>query len=111
MFAAFVEDWGEPGQGRLLALEGTRRWGRCAMVGEGNTVAFDVSQTIIHNQICIYGSWVTSLRHMESLVEHLVRWGLRPEVMISHRFPLEAAAEAYRVADAGQSGKVVIVMA
>jgi threonine dehydrogenase-like Zn-dependent dehydrogenase len=96
--------------GRLLALQGTRRWGRCAMVGEGNTVAFDVSQTIIHNQITIHGSWVTSLGHMESLVEHLVRWSLRPEAIVSHRFALEEAAEAYRVADEGQSGKVVIVM-
>ena len=58
--------------GRLLALQGTRRWGRCALVGEGNTVEFDVSQTIIHNQITVYGSWVTSLGHMEDLVEKLV---------------------------------------
>jgi threonine dehydrogenase-like Zn-dependent dehydrogenase len=96
--------------GRLLALQGTRRWGRCAMVGEGNTVQFDVSQTIIHNQITVYGSWVTSLGHMEDLVEHLVTWKLRPEVIVSHRFGLDEAAEAYRVADEGQSGKVCIVM-
>jgi threonine dehydrogenase-like Zn-dependent dehydrogenase len=97
-------------QGRLLALQGTRRWGRCAMVGEGSTVSFDVSQTIIHNQISIHGSWVTSVGHMEALVEHLVRWGLRPERIVSHRYGLDEAAEAYRVADEGQSGKVVIVM-
>ncbi|MBN1400097.1 MAG: zinc-binding dehydrogenase [Anaerolineae bacterium] len=96
--------------GRLLALQGTRRWGRCAMVGEGNRVDFDVSQTIIHNQITIYGSWVTSLGHMEELVEKLIAWDLRPERIVSHRFPLEEAAEAYRVADEGQSGKVCIVM-
>ena len=96
-------------QGRLLALQGTRRWGRCAMVGEGNTVSFDVSQTIIHNQITVYGSWVTSLGHMEDLVEKLVAWDLKPEVIVSHRFSLEQAAEAYRVADEGQSGKVCIV--
>ncbi len=96
--------------GRLTALHGTRRWGRCAMVGEGNRVDFDVSQTIIHNQITIYGSWVTSLGHMEELAEKLVRWGLRPEVIVTHRFPLAEAAEAYRVADEGQSGKVCIVM-
>ena len=94
---------------RLLALQGTRRWGRCAMVGEGNRVDFDVSQTIIHNQISIYGSWVTSLGHMEDLVEKLVEWNLKPEVIVSHRFPLAQAAEAYRVADEGQSGKVCIV--
>jgi threonine dehydrogenase-like Zn-dependent dehydrogenase len=103
-----VDCSGSP-QGRLLALQGTRRWGRCAMVGEGNRVDFDVSQTIIHNQITIYGSWVTSLGHMEDLVEKLVAWNLKPEVIVSHRFPLAQAAEAYRVADEGQSGKVVIV--
>jgi threonine dehydrogenase-like Zn-dependent dehydrogenase len=103
-----VDCSGSP-QGRLLALQGTRRWGRCAMVGEGNRVDFDVSQTIIHNQITIYGSWVTSLGHMEDLVEKLVEWNLKPEVIVSHRFPLAEAAEAYRVADEGQSGKVCIV--
>ena len=96
--------------GRLLALQGTRRWGRCAMVGEGGRVDFDVSQTIIHNQISIYGSWVTSLGHMEELVEKLVEWDLKPEVIVTHRFALEEASEAYRVADEGQSGKICIVM-
>ena len=96
-------------QGRLLALQGTRRWGRSAMVGEGNTVSFDVSQTIIHNQITVYGSWVTSLGHMEDLVEKLVEWGIKPERIVTHRFTLDQAADAYRVADEGQSGKVVIV--
>ncbi len=96
--------------GRLTALQGTRRWGRCAMVGEGNRVDFDVSQTIIHNQISVYGSWVTSLGHMEDLVERLVAWQLKPEVIVTHRFSLDEAAEAYRVADEGQSGKVCIVM-
>ncbi len=96
--------------GRLLALQGTRRWGRCAMVGEGNRVDFDVSQTIIHNQITIYGSWVTSTGHMEDLVEKLITWKLKPEIIVTHRFSLDQAAEAYRVADEGQSGKVCIVM-
>lgn len=96
--------------GRLLALQGTRRWGRCAMVGEGNNIDFDVSQTIIHPQITIYGSWVTSTGHMEDLMEKLVAWNLKPEIIVTHRFHLEEAEEAYRVADEGQSGKVVIVM-
>jgi threonine dehydrogenase-like Zn-dependent dehydrogenase len=103
-----VDCSGSP-QGRLLALQGTRRWGRSAMVGEGNDITFDVSQTIIHNQITIYGSWVTSLGHMEDLVEKLVEWDLKPEVIVTHRFALDQAADAYRVADEGQSGKVVIV--
>jgi threonine dehydrogenase-like Zn-dependent dehydrogenase len=106
---ASIDCSGSPA-GRLLALQGTRRWGRCAMVGEGNNVDFDVSQTIIHNQISIYGSWVTSLGHMEDLIEKLVEWDLKPEITVTHRFPLEEAVEAYRIADEGQSGKVCIVM-
>jgi threonine dehydrogenase-like Zn-dependent dehydrogenase len=52
---------------------------------------------------------VTSLRHMEELLEHLVRWDLHPERIVTHRFPLDRADEAYRVADRGAAGKVCIV--
>jgi threonine dehydrogenase-like Zn-dependent dehydrogenase len=94
---------------RLLALQGTRQWGRCAFVGEGNHVQFDVSPWLILPQITLYGSWVTSLGHMAELAERLSRWELHPEKTVTHRFTLEQAPEAYRVMDAGQCGKVVIV--
>jgi threonine dehydrogenase-like Zn-dependent dehydrogenase len=97
------------GAARVLALQSTRRWGRCAFVGEGGSVTFDVSQLLIHNQITLHGSWVTSLRHMEDLLGHLVRWGLRPEVVVTDRFGLADAGRAYQVADAGEGGKVCIL--
>ncbi len=93
---------------RLIALQGTRHWGRCAFVGEGNTVSFDVSPLLIHPQITLYGSWVTSLAHMSELAAHLSRLDLHPELTVTHRFPIQKAAEAYTTADEGQSGKVVI---
>ncbi|MHC4717228.1 MAG: zinc-dependent alcohol dehydrogenase family protein [Planctomycetota bacterium] len=95
--------------GRLLALQGTRQWGRCAFVGEGGTVEFDVSGVLIHEQITLYGSWVTSLKHLEDLVERLDRLGLHPEHTCTHKLPLAEAAQAYRLADEGQCGKVCIV--
>ena len=52
---------------RLLALASTATWGRCAFVGEGGDVGFDVSPLMIHKQVALHGSWVTSLRHMEEL--------------------------------------------
>ena len=93
---------------RLLALQGTRQWGRCCYVGEGNDVHFDVSPVLIHPQITLFGSWVTSLGHMAQLTERLSRWDLHPEKTVTHRFRLEDAAEAYRIADEGRSGKVTI---
>lgn len=94
---------------RLLALQGTRQWGRCAYVGEGNDVHFDVSPVLIHPQITLFGSWVTSLAHMAELTERLSRWDLHPEKTVTHRFNLEDAAEAYRIANEGRSGKVTII--
>jgi threonine dehydrogenase-like Zn-dependent dehydrogenase len=94
---------------RLLALQGTRQWGRCAFVGEGSDVRFDVSPLLIHQQITIFGSWVTSVTHMAELAERLSRWNLHPDMTVTHRFSLDQAAEAYRVADEGQAGKVAIV--
>jgi threonine dehydrogenase-like Zn-dependent dehydrogenase len=93
----------------VVALENTRTWGRCAFVGEGGQISFPVSELLIHKQITLHGSWVTSLRHMEELLEHLVRWDLHPERIVTHRFPLDQADEAYRVADRGDAGKVCIV--
>ena len=34
--------------GRLLALAGTRTWGRCCFVGEGGELSFAVSELLIH---------------------------------------------------------------
>jgi threonine dehydrogenase-like Zn-dependent dehydrogenase len=95
--------------GRRLALEALRDWGRCAFVGEGGNVGIEVSRLLIHRQVTVHGSWVTSLRHMEELLERLVRWQIHPERVVTHRYSLENAAEAYRVADAGTAGKVVLV--
>jgi threonine dehydrogenase-like Zn-dependent dehydrogenase len=94
---------------RLLALRSTRTWGRCAFVGEGGHVTLDVSQELIHRQITLHGSWVTSLRHMAELLANLVRWNLRPDVTVTDRFALTDAGAAYKVADAGTAGKVAIV--
>lgn len=94
---------------RESALRHTRTWGRCVYVGEGGSVSFDVSNLLIHKQIRLHGSWVTSLLHMEELLERLVRWELHPEVVVTHRFPLAQAGEAYRVAAAGEAGKVCLV--
>lgn len=103
-----VVDCSGSGSGQLLGVRATRRWGRCALVGEGGRLTLDVSSLLIHRQISLHGSWVTSLLGMELLLERLARWNLHPEAVVTDRFPLEAAAEAHRVADAGRSGKVLL---
>ncbi len=95
--------------GRQLAIRATCKWGKIALVGEGGTVEFNPSPDIIHEQKTIYGSWVTSIWLMEELVERLVRWKLHPEDLVTHRFTLDKADEAYKLMAEGKCGKVAIV--
>ncbi|MCW2760135.1 MAG: alcohol dehydrogenase [Marmoricola sp.] len=94
---------------RSLAVRATSRWGRCAFVGEGGDVTIDVSQHLIHKQVTVIGSWVTSVPRMAELLERLDTWGLHPEELVTHRFGLHDAATAYETADRGSMGKVCIV--
>ncbi len=95
--------------GRQLCIRATRKWGKMVMIGEGGTVEFNPSPDIIHDQITIYGSWVTNIWRMEELVERLVRWGIHPADLVTHRFPLDQADKAYELMDEGKCGKVAVV--
>lgn len=94
---------------RLIAIQGARKWGKICFIGEGGTCSFQPSPDIIHDQKTIYGSWVTNIWRMEELVERLVRWGIHPEDLVTHRFTLDKAAEAYELMSSGKCGKVAVV--
>ncbi|MBT3274750.1 MAG: alcohol dehydrogenase catalytic domain-containing protein [Spirochaetales bacterium] len=94
---------------RLTCIQATRKWGKTVFIGEGGTVEFSPSPDIIHDQKTIFGSWVTSLWKMEELVERLVHWGVRPEDLVTHRFPLDEADKAYALMAEGKCGKVAVV--
>ncbi|RLD84221.1 MAG: alcohol dehydrogenase, partial [Bacteroidetes bacterium] len=95
--------------GRQLCIRATRQWGKMVMLGEGGTVEFNPSPDIIHDQITIFGSWVTNIWRMEELVERIVRWGIHPEDLVTHRFKLEDVDKAYQLMDEGKCGKVAVV--
>lgn len=94
---------------RQLCIRATRKWGAIVFIGEGGTVEFNPSPDIIHDQKTIYGSWVTSIWKMEELVERIVRWGIHPEDLVTHRFTLEEADKAYDLMASGKCGKVAVV--
>ena len=96
-------------QARQTCIRSTRKWGKIVFIGEGGTCSFNPSPDIIHEQKTIYGSWVTNIWRMEELVERIVRWGIHPEDLVTHRFPLEKASEAYELMAKGQCGKVAVV--
>jgi threonine dehydrogenase-like Zn-dependent dehydrogenase len=93
---------------RATAIRATRKWGKIVFLGEGGTVEFNPSPDMIHDQKTLYGSWVTSTWLMEELVERLVRRNLHPADIITHRFPLDKADEAYALMASGKCGKVAV---
>ena len=96
-------------KGRLTAIRATRKWGKVVFIGEGGTVDFQPSRDIIHDQITIYGAWVTSTWKMEELVERLVRWNIHPEDLVTNTFTLENVSAAYELMAGGKCGKVAVV--
>lgn len=94
--------------GRQLAIRAARKWGKIVFIGEGGTCEFNPSPDIIHDQKAIYGSWVTNIWRMEELVERIERWGIHPEDLITHRFPLDKADEGFALMAEGKCGKVAI---
>ncbi|MFE0750086.1 zinc-binding dehydrogenase [Gordonia sp. NPDC058843] len=95
--------------GRSLALESAAEWGNISLVGEGGDLVTEVSDTLLHKQLTIHTSWVTSLPAMSELATNLVRWGLKPQDVVSDCLPLSKADEAYALAAGNSKGKVVLV--
>jgi len=93
---------------RAVAVRATRKWGRIVLIGEGGGVQLNPSPDLIHEQKTVYGSWVTSTWLMEELTERLVRWNLHPADIITHRFALDQAADAYALMASGKCGKVAV---
>jgi threonine dehydrogenase-like Zn-dependent dehydrogenase len=84
-------------------------WGRVCFVGEGNTVTLDVSPDVIHKQLTIYGSWTFSSVGQAECARFIVDHGIDLSRLLTHRFSLDQAAEAYRLFDTQTTGKGVFV--
>ncbi|GAA2435106.1 zinc-binding dehydrogenase [Actinomadura vinacea] len=107
--AAVTIDCSGTRPGRSLALEAAAEWGHVSLVGEGGDLHTEVSDTLLHKQLTIHASWVTSLPAMSELARNLVGWGLRPEKVVSDTFGFAQADEAYALAAGASKGKVVLV--
>lgn len=93
---------------RRLCIQAARKWGRICFIGEGGACSFEPSPDLLHDQKTLFGSWVTSIWKMEELVERLARWGIHPDRLVTHRFPLEEAGAAYALMASGNCGKVAV---
>jgi len=95
---------------RVQTVESAKVFGNECFLGEGGSVTFDdVSRQITHKLLTIHGAWTFPTWMLEEVAKWIVDRNLPIEDLITHRFPLERAQEAYRVFQEGQTGKVVFV--
>lgn len=95
--------------GRQNAVKSLRRGGKAVFCGVGS-VEPDLNLTeIVGRELTLMGSFVIPLGMSYELVQFLASKRLSFEPLVTHCFPFEAGDEAYRVADASRSGKVLFV--
>jgi threonine dehydrogenase-like Zn-dependent dehydrogenase len=94
--------------GRHRCLEAARMWGNVVFLGEQGTVTFEPSPLLLHKNLTLHGSWVTSVANMTKLVELLDRKKIHPSQIITHRFALKDTPKAFEVFATGKTGKVCI---
>jgi L-iditol 2-dehydrogenase len=92
------------------ALDSVRQWGHVCLVGmSGKSTEFNVNLQIIQKQLTIHGSWTFNLSGLVEVARYVAERNVPLERLITHRFPLEKAEEAYALFDAGKTGKVMLV--
>lgn len=103
-----IECAGSP-EARIETVRCVRTWGQACFVGEGGTVTLDVSQHLLRRQVTLHASWTFSTVGQEECARFVARRRLPLHRLLTHRFALEQAAEAYRLFDTQTTGKGVFV--
>jgi len=86
-----------------------RKGGTVVLNGEQQApVGLSPSEDFIRRDITAVGSWYYHFCEFPEIL-NLYRKGLAVESIITHRFPLSDAAEAFRIMAEGKSGKVLLI--
>jgi threonine dehydrogenase-like Zn-dependent dehydrogenase len=94
-------------EGRLGALQSAGTWGRVAFVGEGGQVTIDVSKHMLRRQLTVHASWTFSNTGQEECARFVADRKVPLKKLLTHRFRLDQADEAYQLFDTQTTGKGV----
>src|SRR5262245_2091392 len=96
-------------EARASAVRSADTWGRVAFVGEGNSVTLDVSKDLLRRQITLHASWTFSNTGQEECARFVADRKVPLGRLLTHRWRLDQADEAYRLFDRQTTGKGVFV--
>jgi threonine dehydrogenase-like Zn-dependent dehydrogenase len=96
-------------EARAAAVRSTRTWGQVCFVGEGGQVTLDVSPDMLRRQLTIVASWTFNTVGQAECARFVADRKVPLKRLLTHRFKLDEAAEAYRLFDTQTTGKGVFV--
>ena len=95
-------------RGRVAAIDAAAIRARVCFVGVGPPTAFDVSDVIIGKELTCHGSWTFSGSVLRECLTFLAERSVPLANLVTHRFPLERAPEAFTLFEAGRTGKCML---
>jgi threonine dehydrogenase-like Zn-dependent dehydrogenase len=95
---------------RLAAVRSTRTWGTAGLVGEGDVLSVDVSPDLLRRQLTLVASWTFSTVGLAECARFIADRRIPVERLITHRYRLDEAAEAYKLFDTQSTGKGVFLL-
>jgi len=89
------------------ALDCVRVFGRVGLLGEKGDSTIHPSNQFLRKEITAIGSWYFNPDDYHEIIA-LHHRGLQVDDLVTHRFPIQQADEAFATFASGQSGKVLI---
>lgn len=90
-----------------LALDSVRKGGKVAFIGETARATINPGKQFLRKQLTVIGSWYYDAFEYEELIS-LIKRGVSPLEVVTHRFSLNQAQEAYVMFAKKLTGKVVL---
>ncbi|MFN8453350.1 MAG: zinc-binding dehydrogenase [Anaerolineae bacterium] len=95
--------------GQNAALDSARKQGAVAFVGESRSTTINPSDQMIRKLLTVIGAWYFPIGEWDEFARFVVDRQIPVAKMITHRFPLQEAAEAFRLFDQRLTEKAVFV--
>ena len=95
--------------GQNAALDSAAKFGRVAFIGESRQTEINPSDQLIRKLLTVIGAWYFPIWEWPDITRFVVDHQIPVEKLITHRFPLDDAANAFRMFDERLTEKAVFV--
>lgn len=91
------------------ALDATRRLGSVAFVGESRSTTINPSDQFIRKLLTVIGGWYFATWEYAAITRFILEHDLPVDQLVTHRFELADAPEAFRMFNARETEKAVFI--